>query len=92
MKRLEALEKEIAELKLVCEEKELLIKGILREMPHEVELYQEFIKIEEGKRASYAGLDAIIECMNRKRTAEARAAPWTMEPNRLNNYWNTIQK
>ena len=92
MKREEALKKEIAELKLLREKHELLCEQVLREQPRKVELWQEFRKTEEGKYAPPKGLDAVIEYMNRKRTAAARSAKKTTELDRLKSDRDQIRK
>ena len=68
MKENEALKKENAELKLLREKHELVCELVLRKLPNRVELWQEFRKTEEGKRAPYEALDVVIEHLNMKRT------------------------
>ena len=92
LKREEVLKKEIAELKLRCEKQELALEVILRKLPHEVEIWQEFRKTEEGKRAPYEALDVVIEHLNRKRTAAARSAKKTSELDRLESDRDQIRK
>ena len=60
MKENKKLKKEIAELKLLREKHELLCEHVLRVQPNRVEVQREFRKTEEGKRAPYEGLDAVI--------------------------------
>ena len=92
LKREEVLKKENAELKLRCEKQDLVCEQVLREQPRKVELWQEFRKTEEGKHAPPEGLDAVIEYMNRKRTAAARAAKRTTELDRLKSDRDQIRK
>ena len=92
LKREEALKKEIAELKLRSEKLDLVFELVLRWMPNEVEVQREFRKTEEGKHAPPEGLDAVIEYMNRKRTAAARAAKRTTELDRLKSDRDQIRK
>ena len=91
-KREEAHKKEIAELKLLREKHELVCELVLRKLPDRVELWQELRKTEEGKRAPYEGLDAVIEYMNRKKTAAARASKKTTELDRLKSDRDQIRK
>ena len=92
LKREEVLKKEIAELKLRCEKQELALEVILRKLPRDVEIWQEFRKTEEGKHAPPEGLDAVIEYMNKKRTAAACAAKKTTELDRLKSDRDQIRK
>ena len=92
MKENEALKKEIAELKLRCEKLDLVSEMVLRKLPEVVELWQEFRKTEEGKRAPYEALDVVIEHLNRKKTAAARASKKTTELDRLESDRDQIRK
>ena len=91
-KREEALKKENAELKLLREKHELVCELVLRKLPNRVELWQEFRKTEEGKHAPPEGLDAVIEYMNKKRTAAARSTKKTTELDRLKSDRDQIRK
>ena len=91
MKENETLKKEIAELKLRCKKHELLCEHVLRVQPNRVEVQREFRKTEEGRCAPYEGLDAVIEHMNRERTAAARGAK-TTELDRLTSDRERIRK
>ena len=91
-KREEAHKKEIAELKLLREKHELVCELVLRELPRDVEVQREFRKTEEGWHALPEGLDAVIEYMNGKRTAAARAVKKATELDRLNSDRDQIRK
>ena len=91
MKENETLKKEIAGLKLLRKKHELLCEQVLRWMPNKVEVQREFRKTEEGRCAPYEGLDAVIEHMNRERTAAARGAK-TTELDRLTSDRERIRK
>ena len=91
MKENEKLKKENAELKLRSEKLDLMSELVLRWMPNRVEVQREFRKTEEGRCAPYEGLDAVIEHMNRERTAAARGAK-TTELDRLTSDRERIRK
>jgi len=92
LKREEVLKKEIAELKLLREKHELVCEHVLRWMPIGVEVQREFRKTEEGWHALPEGLDAVIEYMNGKRTAAARAVKKATELDRLKSDRDQIRK
>ena len=92
MKENETLKKEIAELKLLRKKHELLCEQVLRWMPNKVEVQREFRKTEEGRRAPYEALDVVIEHLNRKKTAAARASKKTTELDRLESDRDQIRK